>query len=257
MCWCWPGEKDGFNSEMGPPFSLSLHVHMIKFHLTVGSTNASAVLTISTLAHVHKHVYGIPYFNHITLMHVFLAMKKVITEPNISFMEMTFSTINFNKVTFRCVFLEIKKMIAEPTISLMEMTFGIVHLVVSAPIQPIAVFAKPSNLWFHRKAILATSWFHQTAVITTSPTFDYRLFDVLRLQFYQLTDVTGKKNSFLHLIHESFDPFHTDATSFHTISRTVIIPRIASIASCFVVLFSPAYHPVQISFGHTFASFLL
>ena len=48
MCLCRPGEKDGFNLEMGPPFSLSLHVHMIKFHLTVGSTNASAVLTIGT-----------------------------------------------------------------------------------------------------------------------------------------------------------------------------------------------------------------
>ena len=39
-----------------------------------------------TLAHVHKRVDGIPYFNHITLTHVFLAMKKVITEPTISFM---------------------------------------------------------------------------------------------------------------------------------------------------------------------------
>ena len=77
---------------------------------------------------------GVPYFNHITLTHVFLAMMKVITEPTISLMEMTFSNANFDKVTFPCVFLDIKKMIAEPTISLMEMTFGIVHLVVSAPI---------------------------------------------------------------------------------------------------------------------------
>ena len=34
-------------------------------------------------------------------------------------------------------------------------------------------------------------------------------------------------------------------------------PQFNRIASCFVVPFSPAYHPVQLSFGHTFVSFLL
>ena len=82
------------------------------------------------------------------------------------------------------------------------------------------------NLWFCRKEILATSWLHQTAVIVTSPTYDYRLFDVLRLHFHQLKDVPGDNNSLLYLIHEVFDPFHADATSFPTVSRTVISPPI-------------------------------
>ena len=105
---------------------------------------------------------------------------------------MMFSNVHFNKVTFLCVFLAMKMMIVEPTISLMEMTFSIVHMVVSAPIQPIAVFSKTKHcstmiltellqshlacyLWFCRKAILATLWFHQTAVIATSTTYDYHL----------------------------------------------------------------------------------
>ena len=109
------------------------------------------------------------------------------------------------------------------------------------------------NLLFCRKAILATSWFHQTAVIATSPTYDYRLIYFLQLHFHQLTDLPRKKHSLLHLIHESFDPFHADATSSHTVSRPVKIPWISSIASHLVVPFSHAYQPIRIYFGHPFA----
>ena len=227
-----------------------------------------------TLGYVHKRVDGVPYFNKITLTRVFLAMKKIIAQTTISLMEMTFRNVHFNKVKFLCVLLEMKKMIAEPTISLMDMTFSIVHVVVSAPIQPIAVFAKAKhwstmfltellqsylacNLWFYRKAIFVTSWFHQTAVIAISTTFDYCLIDFLWLHFHQLTDVPGTRNSFLHPINESIDPFHAEATSSPTNSGTFIIPWIASIVSHLVVPFSPAYHPIQTSFGHPFASLLL
>ena len=147
-----------------------------------------------TLTYVHKHVDGVPHFN---------------------------------KITFTRVFLEMKNIIAETTISLMEMTFSNVHVVISAPIRPIAVFAKAKhcstmiltellqshlacNSWFRRKPILANSWFHRTAVIATSTTYDYRLIDFLRLQLSQLTAVPGKGNSLLHLIHEYVNPLHAD-----------------------------------------------
>ena len=141
------------------------------------------------------------------------------------------------------------------------------------------------NSWFCRKVILYTSWFHRTAAISTSTTYDYRLIDFLRLHFGQLTAVPGKVNSLIHLIHEYVYPFHAYATYSHTNSwngvtssnqhistkifhqtrfyvqlnsymRTIIIPWIASIASCLVV---PVYsfNPVQISLQHSFASLLL
>ena len=141
------------------------------------------------------------------------------------------------------------------------------------------------NSQFCRKAILPTSWFQRKARMDTSTTYDYHLIVFLRLYFVHLTDVPGIGNYLLHLIHEYVDPFHVDTTYYpanswnyetssnqhistkifhwarfyvknNSYSRTVIIPWIASIASCFVVQVS-SFHPVQISFAHPFDSLLL
>ena len=95
--------------------------------------------------------------------------------------------------------------------------------------------------------LTCTSWFHRIVVMATSTTYDYHLivFFFLRLQFHQLTNVPGKENSLLHLIHDSVDPLHADTTSSSTVSGIFIIPWIASISSRLVVPIS-SYHPIQI-----------
>ena len=221
-----------------------------------------------TLKYVYKHVDGVPSFNKIPFKHVFLEMKKTITET---------------------------------AISLAEMTIINVHVVVSNPIQPTAVLAEIKHFSIViladllQSQLACNSWFYIKAVVATLTTNYYRTIDFLGLDFGQLTAVSGtidflgldfgyltavpgKGNSLLHITNGIVDPFHGDAiysttTSWYdeTISNrnvstnifhithfyaqpdsqshAVIITWMASIAYCLVVPVS-SFNPIQNSFGH-------